>query len=68
MRFHRAVEITAPEAAALLEGNRGASGRAAAILLGGTWYDVRSLSAAELASFLDELTRRGYASGSGAPQ
>jgi len=66
MRFHKAVEITAPEAAALLEGHRGASGRAPALSLGGTWYDVRSLSAAELACFIDDLTRRGYASCSGA--
>jgi hypothetical protein len=65
MRFHKAVEITAPEAAALIESNRGASGRAAVISFESTWYDVRALSTAELECFIDDLARRGYASGSG---
>ena len=57
MRFYRAVEITAPEAAFLMEGNRGAAGRPAVVSFDGVWYDVRALSAKELESFIDDLAR-----------
>jgi len=57
MRFHKAIEITGPEAASLIENNRGASGRAAVVSFDGTWYDVRSLSPKELESFIDDLAR-----------
>ena len=57
MRFHKAVEITGPEAAYLIENNRGSGGRAAVVSCEGTWYDVRSLTAKELESFIDDLAR-----------
>ena len=57
MRFHKAIEITGPEAAALIEYNRNGAGRAAVVSFDGTWYDVRSLSAKELESFIDDLGR-----------
>jgi hypothetical protein len=57
MRFHKAVAITGPEAAYLIENNRGSGGRAAVVSCEGTWYDVRSLTAKELESFIDDLAR-----------
>ena len=57
MRFHKAVEISGPEAAYLIENNRGSGGRAAVVSCEGTWYDVRSLTAKELESFIDDLAR-----------
>ena len=57
MRFHKAVEITGPEAAYLIENNRGSGGRAAVVSCDGIWYDVRSLTAKELESFIDDLAR-----------
>lgn len=57
MRFHKAIEITGPEAASLIENNRSAGGRAAVVSFDGTWYDVRALSAKELESFIDDLGR-----------
>jgi hypothetical protein len=64
MRFHKAIEITGPEAASLMENNRGKGGRAAVISFEGTWYDVRSLTAKELESFIDDLARRRHGRGS----
>lgn len=57
MRYYRATEITAPEAAFLIENNRGAAGRPAVVSFDGVWYDVRTLSAKELESFIDDLAR-----------
>ena len=58
MRFHKAIEITGPEAASLIENNRGTSRRAAVVSVDGTWYDVRSLNPKELESFIEDLARR----------
>ena len=60
MRFHKAVEITGPEAAYLIASNSGAAGRPAVVSFEGTWYDVRSLSANELESFINQLGRRRH--------
>ena len=60
MRFHKAVEISGPEAAYLIENNRGSGGRAAVVSCDGTWYDVRSLTPKELESFIDDLARIRY--------
>jgi hypothetical protein len=57
MRFHKAIKITGPEAGFLIQNNRGAPARAAVVSFDGTWYDVRTLSAKELQSFLDDLAR-----------
>ena len=57
MRFHKAVEISGPEAAYLIENNRGSGGRAAVVSCDGAWYDVRSLTPKELESFIDDLAR-----------
>lgn len=57
MRFHKAIEITGPEAAALIQYKGGPGGRAAVVSFDGTWYDVRALSAKELESFIDDLGR-----------
>ena len=65
MRLHKAIEITGPEAAFLIENNRGAPGRPAVVSFEGTWYDVRSLSPKELESFIDDLARRRHGMNSG---
>jgi hypothetical protein len=57
MRFHKAVKITGPEADFLIQNNRGMPARPAVVSFDGTWYDVRSLSAKELQSFIDDLAR-----------
>jgi hypothetical protein len=57
MRFHKAIKITGPEAAFLIQNNSGAPARAAVVSFDGTWWDVRSLSTKELESFLDDLAR-----------
>jgi hypothetical protein len=57
MRFHKAIEITGPEAAYLIESKRGTDGPAAVVSCEGTWYDVRSLTPKELESFIDDLAR-----------
>jgi hypothetical protein len=57
MRFHKAIEITGPEAASLIENNRSANGRAAVVSFEGSWFDVRSLSSKELESFIEDLAR-----------
>jgi hypothetical protein len=57
MRFHKAVEITGPEAAYLIENNRGSGGGAAVVSCDGACYDVRSLTPKELESFIDDLAR-----------
>lgn len=58
MRFHKAIEITGPEAASLIENNRGTGGKAAVVSFDGTWYGVGALSAKELETFIDDLGRR----------
>ena len=62
MQFHKAVTITGPEAASLIEHSRGADGRPAVVSFEGTWYDVRTLSPKELECFVDDLARRRRAS------
>ena len=57
MRYYKAVTITGPEAAYLIESNLGVPGQAAVISFEGTWYDVRALDRKELESFMDELAR-----------
>ena len=64
MRFHKAIVITGPEAAFLIESNNAAGGRAAVVSCDGIWYDVRALSAKELESFTDDLARRRHAGSS----
>jgi hypothetical protein len=57
MRFHKAIEITGPEAASLIENNRGPAGHAAVVSFEGVWFDVRSLSGKELEGFIEDLAR-----------
>jgi len=63
MRFHKAIEITGPEAAFLVQNNHGTPARPAAVSFDGTWYDVRSLSTKELQSFVDDLVRIRHGTG-----
>ena len=58
MRYYKVIEITGHRAASLIANNRGADRRAAVVSFDGTWYDVRSLSAKEFESFIDDLARR----------
>jgi hypothetical protein len=57
MRFHKAVQITGPEALFLIRRDLRAPARAPVVSFDGIWYDVRSLSAKELESFLEDLAR-----------
>jgi len=57
MRFHKAIQITAPEALFLIQRDLCEPARAPVVSFDGVWYDVRSLSVKELQSFLDDLAR-----------
>jgi hypothetical protein len=62
MRFHKAIEITDPEEAFLIQNNEH-SPRPAVVSFDGTWYDVRALSTKELQSFIDDLARVRHSRG-----
>jgi hypothetical protein len=57
MRFHKAIQITGPEAMFLIQLGRLAAATLPVVSFDGVWYDVRSLSAKELEGFLDDLLR-----------
>jgi hypothetical protein len=48
MRFHKAIQITGPEAMFLIQLGRLAAATLPVVSFDGVWYDVRSLSAKEL--------------------
>ena len=58
MRYHKALRISGPEAAFLLESQDAASGRAMVVSCDGLWYDVRALTSKELEDFVDDLARK----------
>jgi hypothetical protein len=57
MRFHKAIQITGPEALFLIRRDICDPASAPVVSFDGVWYDVRSLSVKELESFLDDLAR-----------
>jgi hypothetical protein len=57
MRFHKATQITGPEALFLIQRDLWAPARPPVVSFDGVWYDVRLLSAKELEGFLDDLVR-----------
>jgi hypothetical protein len=63
MRFHKAIQITGLEASFLMLRDPSAPARAPVVSFDGIWYDVRTLSTKELASFLDDLARARRARG-----
>lgn len=61
MRYHKAVEITKPEADYIMRsGGRSITGT---IVLSHmeSWYDVRAMTAAEIEAFVSDLARAEFA-------
>ncbi len=57
MRYHKASLITKPEADLLIAGNSTSEADIVVISQGERWYDVRSMTRAEIEAFAADLAR-----------
>ncbi len=61
MRYHKAVEISKPEAKSIIGRHSVALSQIVVVSRGERYYDVRSMSQTEINAFIDDLARAEYA-------
>lgn len=61
MRYHKAIEVTKPEADFIIATGTSTLSDVVVVSQGGKFYDVRALSRDELDAFVADLARTEYA-------
>ena len=61
MRYHKAIEITKPEAESIIGKRTVALSEVVVVSRGERYYDVRGMNHAEINAFIDDLARAEYA-------